>query len=155
MNGSLKRMMAALVCVAFLGSGCFGPFRLVREVYDFNLEATSDKWGREFLFVVLVVVPVYGFAAMADAIVFNSIEFWTGENPVRQVGAATGAPVRRLEVEGAELTMSLRPDRRIEVEIRSPDGERRHFLLERTRHGVVARSPGGRLLAAAPGARVR
>jgi len=28
----------------------------------------------------LNIIPVYGFAYLADIIVFNSIEFWTGES---------------------------------------------------------------------------
>src|SRR6185503_14010041 len=42
----------------------------------------DDRWTDEIMFLVCVLVPVYGVATFADAIVFNSIEFWTGENPI-------------------------------------------------------------------------
>jgi hypothetical protein len=46
------------------------------------LNAFESQWGREILFLVLYVVPVYPFCAFADILVVNSIEFWTETNPV-------------------------------------------------------------------------
>ena len=34
------------------------------------------------MFIVFVWVPVYGLAGLGDAVVFNSIEFWSGKNPI-------------------------------------------------------------------------
>lgn len=34
------------------------------------------------MFIGLTIIPVYDICLLADAIVFNSIEFWTGNNPV-------------------------------------------------------------------------
>jgi hypothetical protein len=31
---------------------------------------------------VLTIIPVYGIAYLGDIIIFNSIEFWGGENPI-------------------------------------------------------------------------
>ena len=36
----------------------------------------------ELVFVCMHIVPVYPIAIFADAVVLNSIEFWTGENPM-------------------------------------------------------------------------
>ena len=36
----------------------------------------------ELVFIALHIVPVYEIAYLADVIVFNSIEFWSGSNPV-------------------------------------------------------------------------
>jgi hypothetical protein len=63
-------------------AGCFGNFALTRKVYDYNEDVSPDKWVRWLVFLVLNVVPVYGFATLFDALFANSIEFWTGENPV-------------------------------------------------------------------------
>jgi hypothetical protein len=51
-------------------------------VQKFNLELTTDQWGRELTFVGLYIIPVYPFCTFADLFVVNSIEFWSGENPV-------------------------------------------------------------------------
>lgn len=77
----MKKLVASLVLLTFVLTGCFGSFNLTRTVYQFN-KSQGDKWAREIVFIVLVVVPVYGLSSLADAIVFNSVEFWTGRNPV-------------------------------------------------------------------------
>ncbi len=56
---------------------------------QFNLEQTEDRWGREILFVILYVIPVYPFAGFADIVLFNSIEFWTGKNPINDKPSVT------------------------------------------------------------------
>jgi hypothetical protein len=40
----------------------------------------------ELVFLAFNIVPVYGVAYMADALVINSIEFWSGTNPMANVG---------------------------------------------------------------------
>ena len=62
--------------------GCLGRMALSGKVGKFNLEVTESKWGREGVFLGLYFIPVYPFAAFADLMIFNSIEFWTGENPL-------------------------------------------------------------------------
>ena len=77
--------IAAAVISGFLPlatAGCFGNFALTRKVYDYNQDVSPDKWIRWLVFLVLNVIPVYGFATLFDALFANSIEFWTGENPV-------------------------------------------------------------------------
>lgn len=74
--------MAMVVILLTIGlSGCFGNFALTRKVYEFN-ENFSNKWENQFLFMVMAIAPIYGAAAMADMYIFNSIEFWTGVNPM-------------------------------------------------------------------------
>jgi len=69
------------VAAAFVVSGCFGPFNLTRRLYNWN-EQVGQKWEREIAFLLLALTPVYFATTLADAIVFNSMEFWTGSNPV-------------------------------------------------------------------------
>jgi len=70
--------MALLLVVL---SGCYGPFNLTRRLYQWNGQV-NGKWEREFVFILLAWAPVYSLAVLGDAIVFNSMEFWTGNNPV-------------------------------------------------------------------------
>jgi hypothetical protein len=62
-------------------AGCYGSFNLTKKVYNWN-GTMGGKWEKELVFLVLNVVPVYGIAATVDAVVLNSIEFWTGDNPM-------------------------------------------------------------------------
>jgi hypothetical protein len=82
MNRRLKLIAVLTLSLAVLSTGCIGHFGLSGKVRQFNLEQTEDRWGREILFVILYVIPVYPFAGFADIVLFNSIEFWTGKNPI-------------------------------------------------------------------------
>jgi len=75
------RIGIGLIALAFLTSGCFGPFNLTRRLYNWNAQVVG-KWEREFMFILLAWAPVYGLTVLGDGIVFNSMEFWTGKNPV-------------------------------------------------------------------------
>ena len=64
-------------------SGCFGRFALVNKVYEFNKTGVSeDLVVQEILFLAMIIIPVYGVAAVVDAIVLNPIEVFTGSNPI-------------------------------------------------------------------------
>ena len=46
----------------------------------------STKFVNELVFLACNVIPVYGICYLADALVINSIEFWSGSNPMAGVG---------------------------------------------------------------------
>jgi hypothetical protein len=76
--------MSALVVVLCLGvlmSGCFGPFNLTKRLYDWNGDFHGE-WAQEGMFLVLAILPAYALCMLGDAIIFNSIEFWGGNNPI-------------------------------------------------------------------------
>lgn len=63
-------------------SGCFGSFNLTRKLWGWNKGVSNEKFVRELVFLGLNVVPIYSIAGFIDVVVTNSIEFWTGKNPV-------------------------------------------------------------------------
>ena len=75
------RVGAVVLAAGVLLSGCYGPFNLTRRLYQWNSQV-GDKWEKELVFLLLVALPVYGLTTFGDAVVFNSMEFWTGNNPV-------------------------------------------------------------------------
>jgi len=86
----LRSVVAALLVVSLIAApGCYGPFTLTKQLHHWNGQV-GDKWVNEVVFIVFVIIPVYGVATLADAIVFNSIEFWTGNNPLREPGPTAG-----------------------------------------------------------------
>jgi hypothetical protein len=101
---SLRR--AAILSVAALGlassTACFGSFQLTRKVYAFNKGVSQDKWVQELAFLALNIVPVYGLASFADAVFANTVEFWTGTNPV--------ASARTVRPDGTALVQTGRTD---------------------------------------------
>lgn len=85
-----RSLVLAVAAVGLLGSSaCFGSFNLTRKVWTFNKNVSQDKFVQELVFLAFAVIPVYSIAGGLDALIINSIEFWTGENPVSVAKATT------------------------------------------------------------------
>ena len=84
MKKSFKNL-ALLFCSALILSSCIGSFQLTNKVKDWN-DNVGDKWINEVVFLAFHIVPVYEVCMFADAVVFNSVEFWTGERLVASAG---------------------------------------------------------------------
>jgi len=118
------RVFAALFAV-FLSlqvSGCFGSFALTKKIYGFNQGVHENKFVQWALFLGFTIIPVYGVGAMVDALVFNSVEFWTGSNPL------ASAETR----EDGTRVVQLSPTDTLRL---SRDGERGVMRVELEREG--------------------
>ncbi|MEX5213929.1 MAG: DUF3332 domain-containing protein [Nitrospiraceae bacterium] len=87
---SHRSIVTGIVLAALLAttSACYGPFNLTQSVHKWNGDVKGSgevggKWTKEAIFLALVIVPVYPLSTLVDALVLNSIEFWTGQNPVK------------------------------------------------------------------------
>lgn len=82
----MKRVTAAVLAMVIAMAslqGCYGKMALTKKVYRVNGEV-HDKFLRSLVTWVFIIVPVYGIAALVDFVLFNTIEFWSGNNPVAQ-----------------------------------------------------------------------
>lgn len=124
----MKRLITAVVLGTFLLSACTGSFTLTRKVHKFNRDF-KDKWVEEVVFLAFIIIPVYGVTTLGDALIFNSLEFWTGKNPV----AAT---------ESTSPTVAYDPftDR---VVVTAAGQSAATLTLERGADGVLARDAHG------------
>lgn len=61
-------------------TGCLAGFNLTQQIHHWNGTVTESKWGNEAIFIGLVLIPVYEIGLMCDAVIFNSVEFWSGKN---------------------------------------------------------------------------
>jgi len=130
---------ALVLCLA--SSACFGRFELVRKVYAFNKRVDPDKWIQWGAFLVMNFVPVYGAAAFVDAVFANSVEFWTGQNPI------TADAVHRSTGPNGEIaTLTLHPDGFADFELLDADGARHALRLGRESDAIAAYTPDGELL---------
>lgn len=77
------RKMALTVALAgtVLFSSCIGSFSLTNKVLDWN-KSVGDQWVNELVFLVCHVVPVYEISIFIDGVILNTMEFWTGTNPM-------------------------------------------------------------------------
>ena len=98
-KSNLKQVAALLVCGAFLFSSCIGSFALHGKLLNWNRNI-STKFVNELVFLACNVVPVYGICYLADALVINSIEFWSGSNPMAGVG-----DVKKVKGENGEISI--------------------------------------------------
>lgn len=113
---SFRGVLAAALILSLSQSACFGSFRLTQAVWKFNKNASHEKFVQELVFLALVIIPVYGLATLADAIIINSIEFWTGKNPVN-AGLDEVGDERIVQLEdGSFLRMSRESEEAIRVE---------------------------------------
>ena len=78
----MKKVLCGVFAgIMILSVGCTGPFALTKKVHEWQT-SPDEKWVDEAMFLGCVILPVYGIASFADAVVLNSVEFWTGENPI-------------------------------------------------------------------------
>lgn len=60
---------------------CIGSFTLTNKVLSWNRQV-GNKFVNELVFFAFWVLPVYEVTSIADLVVLNSIEFWSGNNPL-------------------------------------------------------------------------
>ncbi len=73
------KLVAVLLSMSLMLSSCIGSFNLTNKVKDWN-ESLGNKFVSELVFIGMHIIPVYPLTIMADAVVLNSIEFWTGSS---------------------------------------------------------------------------
>lgn len=78
-------MLCMLLSSSIMFSSCIGSFSLWNNLKTWN-QGVSNKFVNELVFLAFNIIPVYEIAYLADVLVINSIEFWSGENPVTSIG---------------------------------------------------------------------
>lgn len=121
---SRRTVVAGLLVMAVLANGCYGPFQLTRKVHEWNGQVSDNKWVVEAVFVLFAWLPVYGIATMADALVLNSVEFWTGKSLLAETDDGSMPLTWRVAREGAEVTFTR---------VRGPEGD--ELVIEQTQRG--------------------
>ncbi len=75
--------MALLLSCSMLTTSCIGSFSLSNKLLSWNKQV-GNKFVNELVFFAFWILPVYEVSLLADVLVLNSIEFWSGSNPVAQ-----------------------------------------------------------------------
>lgn len=80
----MRHLKVAVVLLAgvLLTNSCVGSFGLFNKLASWNKSATNEKFLNELIF--LIISPAYAVCSVVDALVLNTIEFWSGSNPVAQ-----------------------------------------------------------------------
>jgi hypothetical protein len=150
-----KRIIAAVVMGSFLTvtTACYGPFNLTKNVYQWNSNIkgsseVNEKWMKEFVFFGMIIIPVYMFSALLDAFIFNSIQFWSGSNPVKANDAGGDGATRVVRLGGLTVTM-VENDRGTAVTYERNGIIERRAIIETSATGYRLINETGSLLAEA------
>jgi len=77
-----SKIILMLLCSSVLFTSCIGSFSAFNGLREWNQNATNNKFGNEIIFIALWIIPVYQIASLGDLVIFNTIEFWDGKNPL-------------------------------------------------------------------------
>ena len=138
----MKKFLIILLLVCFTSAGCTGSFNLTKKVYNAH-RSQADKWSDELTFLVFILLPVYGISTFADAIVFNSIEFWTGENPV----VLNSDPNKKfVNKDGSKAELGFNENKQVIITSQTARGNNPSIILEKTDSMVVAKDAQGNMM---------
>ena len=81
MKKQIIKVSMVLMATSVLFSSCIGSFSLFNKYEKWQCNMTSSKYVNGI--VGLILQPIVGSVCLVvDALVLNTIEFWTGNNPV-------------------------------------------------------------------------
>ncbi len=72
-------LLAVFIIVGVFG--CYGNMSLTKKVYNFN-GSLGNKYVQSIVNWAFWICPVYEISMFLDYVLFNTIEFWTGSNPL-------------------------------------------------------------------------
>ncbi len=77
----LSVALVLTLSTSILMTSCIGSFSLTNKVLGWNRQV-GNKFVNELVFVAFWILPVYELSGLADLVVLNTIEFWSGNNPI-------------------------------------------------------------------------
>ena len=140
----LHPILGVVLAAGMLANGCYGPCTLTRKIYHWNGQVSSDRWIVEGVFLVCAWLPVYGIATLADAVIFNSIEFWTGKNPLASL-PRTGE-TKRIVRGDVESVIHRLSENELVIDQYKQGQLASHVRIQRDGQGMVALGDKGQVL---------
>ena len=77
----LNAAIAATLACSMLTTSCIGSFTMSNSLLTWN-KSVGNKIVNEIVFFAFWILPAYEITMLADVLVLNSIEFWSGSNPL-------------------------------------------------------------------------
>jgi len=141
----IKKFICAVVLAAFVGvsvGGCYGSYALFNNVKKWN-GTIGNKWVNSVVHLVLLIVPAYEICLFADIILFNTIEFWTGSNPI----AMGGDTYQETDANGNKVYAVKNTDGTLSVTMTDANGNKADFTLVRDENVIRAVDAKGEVIA--------
>lgn len=71
-----------VLAATIVTTSCLGSFNAWNGLKDWNTELSDNKFVNNLVFWGLNIIPIYPLFYLGDVLIFNTIEFWTGSNPI-------------------------------------------------------------------------
>ena len=139
----MKKGIVTLLCAGMIVlSGCSGKNACFNKLHDWN-GTLGDKWINSIVHFILFWLPVYGICLfLVDGLVLNTIEFWTGSNPL-----ASGDSYFEKDAQGNTIAAVENEDGSMSVELTTAKGEKANLTLQRDENVVRALDNEGNVVA--------
>jgi hypothetical protein len=139
----MKKGIVTLLCAGMIVlSGCYGKNACFNKLHDWN-GTLGDKWINSIVHFFLFWLPVYGICLfLVDGLVLNTIEFWTGSNPL-----ASGDSYFEKDAQGNSIAAVKNADGSMSVEVTTAKGEKANLTLQRDENVVRALDNEGNVVA--------
>ena len=135
-----KGLIAISLAAAIALCGCYGSFALTKKLHDWN-GTLGNKWINSCVHFVFWVIPVYGICIWVDYLVLNTIEFWTGSNPV------AGNTYYEKDAQGNQVAAVKNADGTLSMQLIDAQGRKADLTLQRDADVIRALDNQGRVIA--------
>lgn len=139
----MKKGIVTLLCAGMIVlSGCYGKNACFNKLHTWN-GTLGDKWINSIVHFIMFYLPVYAICLwLVDGLVLNTIEFWTGANPL-----ASGDSYFEKDAEGNSIAAVKNEDGSMSVELTTAKGEKANLTLQRDENVVRALDNEGNVVA--------
>ena len=139
----MKKGIAALVCAGMITlTGCYGKNACFNKLHNWN-GTLGDKWINSIVHFFLNIFGVYLIClGLIDGLVLNTIEFWTGSNPL-----AAGDSYFEQDAQGNSIAAVKNADGTMSVEVTTAAGEKANLTLQRDENVIRALDAQGNVIA--------
>ena len=142
-------MKKRIICIALASSvmftSCVGSFSAFNGLKDWNMQLTDSKFVNNLVFWGLLIIPVYEIFLLGDVVIFNVLEFWTGNNPIAMKEGEK--EVQFVEKDGNKYKMTATTNRlQIEVVAGPKTGEKVDLVYRPHEKSWNAIKPDGEII---------
>jgi hypothetical protein len=139
----MKKSICTLLCAGVIMlTGCYGSNACFNKLHKWN-GTLGNKWLNSIVHFFLQIFGVYWIClGLIDGLVLNTIEFWTGSNPL-----AAGDSYFEQDAQGNSIAAVKNADGSMSVELTSAAGEKASLTLQRDENVVRALDAEGNLVA--------
>ena len=117
------KVAAFLLLGCMMSSSCIGSYSLFNKYAKWQCHMTSSKFLNAI--VGFILMPIVGTVCLfVDSLVLNTIEFWSGSNPV---AANVGKTQQVLGSDGVLYAVKTLKNG---YEVKSPNGEVSYFIYD-------------------------